>query len=163
MITNPYWPLIKAGLVLVLVAGYSWWLYDKGHDNATQAAEARMAAHLLADREAEAKALQAAREAEQRHARQLAEIAEQHERDKRDAAKVAADVAAGLRAGNHRLRAHWRGCEATGRVSGEATSAALADAGAAARADSAGRIIGAGRQYDDWIRRLQDVIRSGRE
>ena len=98
-----------------------------------------------------------ARETERRHSLALAEIAEQYEQDKRAADEAQRKLVADLRAGTVRLQNRWRGCEAT-----SAATASELDAAARDREASAGRIVRAARDADDWIKRLQEVVRSDR-
>lgn len=126
-------------------------------------AEGRIAHWAAAAAKAQASAVLAAREAERQKAIDLAAIAEKYEKDKRDAEVAQTQLVDALRAGTVRLRNLWQGCQATGRVSGAAASAAIADADARAREEAAARIIGTGRAADDWIKRLQEVARKDRE
>lgn len=155
-----YW---KAGVVVLLLALLAWgavsagsWLYEQGR----KSAELECSAAKLALSEAAVKDLQEARAKEQAIAKKLADAGEQHEQDLDDAKATAARVAADLRADNLKLRQHWQGCQATGRVSGDAASAALADAQARLREKDAGEAIGDAKRADDWIKRLQDTVRA---
>lgn len=163
---NPYWLYIKLGAALALLAAVWWWGYSTKAVacEAAQANERARAEQVIAEfARAERDAVQAARESEQAHAAELATIAEQHEQDKRDAEAAHDRLVADLRAGTVRLHNRWAGCQATAGVSGASRSAAELDAAAADREASASRAIGAAREADDWIKRLQDVIRSDRQ
>ena len=151
---NPYWLYIKWGAVLLLLAGMWGW----GYHTKAVACQAAQLAHEAQDTADRLAASEAARKAEQAHADALAAIAEQHEQDNRDAEADHARVVDDLRAGKTRLQLRWRGCEAT-----TAASAGQLDAAARDREESAARIVRAAREADDWIKRLQDVIRSDRE
>ena len=95
----------------------------------------------------------AAKEAEDRKVFQ--EIAAQHIKDIENAKAKADRIAADLRAGNIKLRNHWRGCAAPQ----AASNPEGADEDSRLREESAGRIIGNAAEADSWIRALQDVIR----
>jgi hypothetical protein len=153
---TPYLVWIKAGVLLALLVG----AYALGRDHGGDRVQAKFDAHMAADAKAEAKALADARKAEQAKAAELAEIAEKYEKDKADAQAAADRTIADLRSGAIRLRSHWQGCQATGRVSGDATSATIADAAEQLREASAARIIGIGREADAKERALQEVIRA---
>lgn len=126
-------------------------------------AEGRIAHWAAAAAKAQASAVLAAREAERQRAIDLAAIAEKYEKDKRDAEVAQTQLVDALRAGTVRLRNLWQGCQATGRVSGVAASAAESDAAARDREASAARIVRAARDADDTIKRLQDVVRTDRK
>lgn len=154
---------LKAGAAIATLALLTWaavsaysWAYNNGHRDA----ETACLADKLALSEAAVKDLQEARAKEQAIAKKLSDAGEQHEQDLDDAKATAARVAADLRADNLKLRQHWQGCQATGRVSGDAASAALADAQARLREKDAGEAIGDAKRADDWIKRLQDTVRA---
>jgi hypothetical protein len=110
--------------------------------------------------EAERDAVQAARAEEQAMASVVDAVAKAYERGKVDAKAAGDRVAAGLRAGNVRLREQWRGCEA--RLPGTAPDPGeLADA-ADWRAGSAGRIVGATARDAAQIRCLQAIALTDR-
>jgi hypothetical protein len=158
-----YW---KVGLGLLLIAAvWGHGYYTKGLACAAAQAEAQATYErgMAEMARAESELVKQARETERRHAADLARIAEQHEQDKRDAEAAYERDVAGLRAGNLRLQNRWRGCEATARVSGAAAGSAEPDAAARDREESAARIVRAAREADDWIKRLQDVIRAERQ
>jgi hypothetical protein len=155
---TPYLVWIKAGVLLALLVG----AYALGRDHGGDRVQAKFDQHMAADAKAEAKALADARKAEQAKAAELAAIDEKHQRTLADAKAAHDRDVADLRAGNIKLRSHWQGCQATGRVSGAATSASLADAAEQLREASAARIIGIGREADAKERALQEVIRAYR-
>ena len=95
----------------------------------------------------------AAKEAEDRKV--FAEIAKQHVEDIENARLKAERVAADLRAGNIKLRNHWRSCTAAQ----AAANPEGTDEDPRLREESAGRIIGNAAEADSWIRALQDVVR----
>lgn len=108
------------------------------------------------------KAERIARRTEQAHALALSQVADQYEKDKlNDQAAHARDVA-GLNSDKLRLRAHWQGCKATAELSGNAASAALADAAEQLRRADTATLIGIGREADTKERGLQQVIRADR-
>lgn len=153
---TPYLAWIKAGVALALLVWFGAFCYSQG----AKSVQVKYEAHLAADAKAEAQALADARKAEQAKAAEIAAIAEQYEKDKADAQAAADRVIADLRSGAIRLRSHWQGCQATGRVSGDAAAAALADAAEQLREASAARIIGIGREADAKERALQDAVRA---
>ena len=91
----------------------------------------------------------AAKEAEDRKV--FAEIAKQHVEDIENARLKAERVAADLRAGNIKLRKHWRGCPAPQ----AAANPEGTDEDSRLREESAGRIIGNAAEADGWITALQ--------
>ena len=156
---------LKAGAVIALLGLLTWGAvsaYQWAYNNGRQSAELACAASKVALAEAAMADLQAARAKEQAIAAKLAGIDKQHQQDLADARTEQEAVANELRTGISRLRDHWQGCQATARVSGAAASAALADANARLREASTGRVVGAGKEADDWIKRLQDVVRADR-
>ena len=82
-------------------------------------------------------------------------LAQQYEQEKADALATHDRVVAELRAGNLRLHARWQATVATHDLSTAAAAAALADAAARDREESAGRAIGAAAQCDAQVRALQ--------
>jgi hypothetical protein len=86
-------------------------------------------------------------------------IDKQYQEDVSHAKANARQLAADLRAGRQRLQDRW----VCPRVPGVAGSARGADAAAADRAESAGRIVGAADEADTWIRALQEIIRAERK
>lgn len=162
-------PYAREAGALVLVGLLAWGgygLYKQGGKTARielaeykaqVATDARRVAELARD------SANKARAAEQAKAAQLAAIAEKYERDKRDAEAAHNQLVAALSAGTVRLRNLWQGCQATGRVSGAAASAAESDATAREREKAAADIVRIGRDADDTIKRLQEVARKDRE
>lgn len=82
-------------------------------------------------------------------------LAQQYEQEKADALATHDRVVAGLRTGNLRLHARWEATSATHELSTAAAAAAVADAAARDREESAGRAIGAAAQCDAQVRGLQ--------
>lgn len=151
-----YWPHLLALIVLVCVIGVgARWCYVAGADSV----QAEYQSHLAADAQAQAQAQELAREVERKRASRMAEIAAQTKRRIEHAQKKADQLVSDLRAGNVRLRQHWRGCVATDRVSATAAAAARADAAAELRRASAAAIIAAADEADAQVRGLQEVIR----
>ena len=94
----------------------------------------------------------AAKEAEDRKV--FAEIAKQHVEDIENARLKAERIAADLRAGNIKLRKHWRGCatpQAADRSSGIDEEAEL-------RVQGAAEDVRDGAEADGWIEGLQKVV-----
>lgn len=100
-----------------------------------------------------------ARTLEQEMQAAIDNVAKRYEEKRREEREVEADTIADLRDGNLRLRNHWQGCEATSRVSADSITSSILDARAAAREASAGAIVRAGRQCDNWIIGLQEYAR----
>lgn len=141
-------------VVAMLVGAYRW-AYGNGANAERVRTEQVIAEFHAAEREATERARQAERELAQAYA----DAAEEYERGKADARATADRVIADLRAGNLRLRDHWQGCAATSRVSGEATSAAIADAGAELRRAGAADLVRLADQCDAQVKGLQAIVR----
>lgn len=155
-----YWLHIAVVAVVSLVAwrGYVA-VYERGARDERglwQAKENKALAEAIAERDL-------ARRIERDLWSAVADITAQNEQDKRDAQAAADRLAADLRAGNVKLRNRWQGCQATGRVSGAAASAAESDAAARDREESAGRAIRAADEADATIRALQKILREERK
>lgn len=158
---------IAAGIgVLVLAVGFG---YVRGNVHGKAMTAAQVASIQRDAANAEASAQRAARSAEQAQAARNVKIAAAYQRGLTDAKAAADRVVADLRDGNLKLRAQWRGCEASTRVSAPAAAEpgvdAAADAGAedsqrAVRDASAGRLVRYGAEYDALIKALQARIRS---
>lgn len=153
----PLWA-IKALLVLGLAASLSalvWGGYRYAYRQGEQAANARWAAQIDAERADRAEAVLAAeREAQ----RAQAAIVARYEQELADAKGQSDRVAADLRAGNLRLRREWQGCQAE-RVPAAADSAARSDDAAELREAGAGNLVRLAAECDARIRGLQGVIR----
>ena len=153
---------VFAGIALLalLLAGVQAWRLDSAQD-----ALADMALQVVKEQAAlaaaQVEASESARLDEQNMARAANAAAAAYEQGKADAEQAAADVVAGLRAGNLRLRDQWQGCQARG-VPGVAGSASEPDAAADDRNDSAGRIVRAGAACDAQVIGLQQFILSER-
>lgn len=96
-------------------------------------------------------------------ARRMAGVAADYEQERRDVQDRADRVVADLNAGNVSLHRRWQACAATADLSAAATATGELDAGAADRAESAGRAIAAAAACDAQVRGLQAVIRADRE
>lgn len=157
---TPLHGYIAAGAMLVLVAtaGIS---YRYGYKYSSAAADVAMAAHLAADRKAEADHREALRTAEQNLATAQEAVSEAYEKGKRDAESIGEGVVADLRAGNLRLQKRWSSCEAN-RVPSSPTAPSEPDAAGRDREESAGRIIRAAAQCDTQVRELQALINTWR-
>lgn len=116
----------------------------------TAAVQAKFDAYVKADREAAEAAKKLAREAEAAQREALAAIEAKHQREMDDAKRKADAVAAGLRAGNLRLRKQWQGCSAAGGrdVSGAAADPAGAGETDELRATGAGDLVRIGAEAD---------------
>lgn len=147
-----YWKPLAA---LVLCAAALFWAYSKGvsHEAARNKATL-MDARLKALTE-ELRLTEQARKSEKRAADAMERISGAYEQGKRDAEAKSVAVVADLRAGNLKLRDHWRGCQ---RDAEAATSAAVADAEARVREEAAGRIVRVGAEADAQVRGLQSVV-----
>lgn len=154
---------VFAGIALLalLLAGVQTWRLDSAQD-----ALADMALQAAKDQAAiaaaQVEASESARLDEQNMARAANAAAAAYEQGKADAEQAAADVVAGLRAGNLRLRDQWQGCKAGG-VSSPSGTAREPDAAADSRAESAGRIVRAADECAAQVIGLQDFIRSERQ
>lgn len=147
----------KAWILAGAIALWGWSGHAAHDALQLQAAKDRAhAAQAIADAQANARA------AEHKHTQELASIAAQYEKDKADAEAAADRLADDLRAGNRRLRSLWQGCQATGRLSGAAASAAEPDAEDRLREESAGRIVGAVRACQSQRDALINVIEADR-
>ena len=154
---------VFAGIALLslLLAGVQTWRLDSAQD-----ALADMSLQVVKEQAAlaaaQVEASESARLDEQNMARAANAAAAAYEQGKADAEQAAADVVAGLRAGNLRLRDQWQGCKARG-VPGVAGTASEPDAAGDGRAESAGRIVRAADECAAQVSGLQDFIRSERQ
>ena len=132
--------------------------YNKGKTDAERVAKIAMDKHLAADREEETKAKEKARA--DRDALAVAQNAASaaYEKGKRDAEQNSKRVVADLRTGNLVLRNHWTACQASLDVPTTPAGPSEPDAGAADRAESAGRIVQAAAQCDAQVRGLQELL-----
>ena len=83
------------------------------------------------------------------------EIAKQYAQDIKDAKAKSDRIAADLRAGNIKLRKHWRGCAAPQAADGSSG----VDEEAELRVQGAAEDVRDGAWADAWIEGLQEVIR----
>lgn len=154
---------VFAGIALLalLLAGVQTWRLDSAQDSlagfALKASEDQAAIAA-----AQVEASESARLDEQNMARAANAAAAAYEQGKADAEQAAADVVAGLRAGNLRLRDQWQGCKARG-VSSVAGTASEPDAAGDGRAESAGRIVRAADECAAQVTGLQQFILSERQ
>ena len=136
-------------------------LYLVGYSNGKQSQKAETA-QVQAEYDAYKKTVQEA--AQRQRASNLAkeesdrkafqQIAEQHAKEIEDAKAKADRIAADLRAGNIKLRKHWRGCatpQAADRSSGIDEEAEL-------RVQGAAEDVRDGAEADGWIEGLQKVV-----
>ena len=132
--------------------------YNKGKTDAERVAKVAMDKHLAADREEETKAKEKARA--DRDALAVAQNAASaaYEKGKRDAEQNSKRVVADLRTGNLVLRNRWAACQASLGVPTTPAGPSEPDAGAADRAESAGRIVQAAAQCDAQVRGLQELL-----
>ena len=132
--------------------------YNKGKTDAERVAKLNMDEHLVQDREAERDATEAA----SRHKDELAaaqnKVSAAYEKGKSDAEATAKRTVADLRTGNLVLRNRWTACQASLDVSTTPADPSEPDAGAADRAESAGRIVQAAAQCDAQVRGLQELL-----
>lgn len=135
-----------------------------GRHDALQAGKAELATLNQSLAEQSAKAEADARTAEQKHAADIAAIDARHQKEMNDAKATADRVAAGLRAGNLRLRAEWSCTPAlAAEVSKAAAGAGSADGAAELRAKGAGDLIGNADEADATVRGLQAVLKAERQ
>ena len=154
---------VFAGIALLalMLAGVQTWRLDSAQD-AIADMSLQVAKEQAALAAAQVEASESARLDEQNMARAANAAAAAYEQGKADAEQAAADVVAGLRAGNLRLRDQWQGCKARG-VPGPAGTASEPDAAGDSRAESAGRIVRAADECAAQVSGLQDFIRSERQ
>lgn len=132
------------------------WFYGHLRYNAGQASvQGKFDAYKQEVKKAVTKQIAQNAEKEAQDRAVFAQIAAQHIEDIENAKAKADRIAADLRAGNIKLRNHWRSCPAPQ----AAASPQGIDESARLREESAGRIIGNAAEADIWIRALQDVIR----
>lgn len=139
-------------MALSFAAGWSW------RGSRADAASSKTA---LSQSKAETVAEQAARKAEQAKAKQLESITAKYEQDKADAQDKQDAVAAGLAAGNLKLR-HELGALYTAKLSSAATSAIELDAAAQRGAAITAAAIGVGAKCDAQAAGLQAVVKADR-
>lgn len=140
------------GLLVAGVLAYgAWkaygWAYDNGYNAANAHAE-KVIGEFMA---AEAQAQRDARKAEQARQAAVNKLDAEYQRGFEDGKRIEADTVAGLRAGNLKLRAEWRGCE-TDRLSAGAESARLNAEAAQSREEAAARIVRVGAECDAFQR-----------
>ena len=132
--------------------------YRKGAANAELKAKVAMDAHLAAD----AKAEQAAREEATLRKDKLIEaqnaVSAAYEKGKNDAEAAAKRTIADLRNGTVVMRERWTACKASADLPTAAAGPSEPDAGAADRAESAGRIVQAAAQCDAQVKGLQELL-----
>lgn len=102
------------------------------------------------------KAMKVEREAQ----RTINSLGREYQRKLNEARENERAIADSLRNDTIRLRSHWRGCEATSRVSSAAASGSVYNGEAELRNESASRIIGDSDRADAQVRALQDTINS---
>lgn len=150
--------------ILIAVGAFALWTglaFAAGWTWRADRADLTAAKRDKADATAVVEAVQGARETEHKAADRMADIGAKHEEDRRDAASVPDAVAADLRAGVVRLQEHWAGCE-TSRLAEAASATVQLDEASRLRSEAAGRIVQIGRDADDQVRSLQDVVEAYR-
>lgn len=161
----PYAREIGAAVVLAAILGAGWagWEWrDRSAD--IEAAEAKVKAERVIAEYAKAEAeLQAKyRKAEQARVDGLAAIAEQSEVRIREIQSEADALAAGLRAGNVRLRQHWQGAIATCDLSRDTAAALAAEREAELREQGAADLVRLAAEADAQVRALQEAYEAMR-
>ena len=128
---------------------------------ATAVAQLALEANARNAAERHAQALADAREREQLHRQDMAATRADYHRRLDDAQAAADRDLADLRAGNLRLREHWRHCAATAGAGAPGTGAATggADGSARLREESAARIVRTVAACEAQVIGLQDVVR----
>ena len=151
--------LLATILAAVLLAGGAGAAgYAKGKNDAERVAKIAMDEHLIADREEETKAKdKALADRDALTAAQNA-VSAAYEKGKHDAEQNSKRVVADIRAGNLVLRNRWAACQTSLGVSTTPADPSEPDAGAADRAESAGRIVQAAAQCDAQVRGLQGLL-----
>lgn len=132
--------------------------YYKGKVDAERVAKLAMDEHLVEDREAERVATETANRYKDALATAQNAVSAAYEKGKADAEANAKRIVADLRAGNLVLHERWTSCQTSSGLSRPATGTSEPDAGAADRAESAGRIVQAAAQCDAQVRGLQELL-----
>lgn len=149
---------ILSGLLLALLAIIAW---QRGSLSiALRAADSAATALAVAEGERDAAKAELAQAStvisiERTNAAKANAVAAQYEKDKADAQDASDRLVADLRVGNQRLHTRWQAALATSELSAAAAAGAIADGGAADRAESAGRIVGAAAACDVQVKGLQ--------
>lgn len=112
--------------------------------------------------EATTTATKNAREEEADKAARAALVAEAYEKGKLDAEELGKAAVADLVAEHRQLRKRWAACSAAIGVPTPIDSTGIADAEAASRAESAGRIVRAAAECEAQVVGLQDFILADR-
>lgn len=151
----PLW--VKAAVlasILAVAAGLAWWvhstIWQAGYDAATDE-------HVAAQAKAEREQRLAVQAIERAHAEDLNRIATKYEEDRKNAEEKSKRVVADLESGVSRLRAQWRGCEATNGLPQTAAAAAELARLAELRKRDAANLVGLGARCDATIRALQSA------
>jgi hypothetical protein len=152
-LARKYWREI--GMVVLFAGGFML-----GESTIRAASQAAVISAQLEQAKATQKLSDQARAKEQSDARNSAAIAQAYERGKTDGEAIGNRVAAGVRAGDIKLRKQWRGCE--NHLPGIAASPAEPDATTQDRANGAGDIVRAAHDADALIAALQELLRSER-
>ena len=132
--------------------------YHKGKADAERVAKSAMDKHLAEDRASERAAEQEANRYKDALATAQNAVSAAYEKGKKDAEATAKRTVADLRAGNLVLRDRWASCQASADLPRAAANSSEPDAGAADRAESAGRIVQAAAQCDAQVRGLQELL-----
>lgn len=155
-----YWKPLAITAAILLAYTYG---HNSGSDAARTRCEAVANKALAESAVAEAAAIERYRAQERDSAERINRLAEAYETARRNDEESHANDLARLNTGADRLREHWRSCTATGRVSGVAASAALADAAEQLRRADTADLIGIGREADTKDRALRAVIEADRK
>lgn len=153
------WRLLAIVFGIAFVIAWTGW-EDAERDAKTAHALAEAAKAKAAQRLAEQRAEfeRQAREAESRQRAALDAVEAIYEKEKDDAVAKERAVADDLRAGNLRLRQHWRDYVTTAELSQAAGAAAVADEGARLREQGAAALVRVAADADAHIRGLQAAL-----
>lgn len=150
---------IALALAILVLALRAHWI-GVGFDRGAADVQAKFDAYQAKVQAATDKALTAARRAESAQAGAIESVRLELRQDYEHARATQDRVIADLRAGRERLRQHWQGCPAAAarNVPEAAAGAAGTDAGAADRAESAGRIVRFAAECDAQVKALQNIL-----
>lgn len=150
-------------LAAILGAGWAGWEWrDRSADAEMATLVAQHATEMAGHERTAREASERARLAERARVDGLAAIAEQSEVRIREIQSKADALAAGLRAGNVRLRQHWQGAIATCDLSRDTAAALAAEREAELREQGAADLVRLAAEADAQVRALQEAYEAMR-